>query len=84
MNYKSFNLIVERSKINPEGTVRYLQFIFRESRQKAEYDSYVIKQKRIANIIVRNNIILVGELNNDAIEKFLLVNGTESSERIRL
>lgn len=84
MNYKSFNLIVERSKINPEGTVRCLQFIFRESRQKAEYDSYVIKQKRIANIIVRNNIILVGELNNDAIEKFLLVNGTESSERIRL
>jgi uncharacterized Fe-S cluster protein YjdI len=84
INYKSFNSIVERSKSNPEGTVRYLQFIFLESGQKAEYDSSVIKQKRVANVIVTNKLIQDGVLNVEAMDEFILVNGTEFSERVRL
>ncbi|MFT6923148.1 MAG: hypothetical protein ACJA1C_002158 [Crocinitomicaceae bacterium] len=84
INHRSFKSLVEKTDTNPDGTVRYLEFIFLESGQKAEYDSSVIKQKRVAKLVVTNNLIKDGVLNEEAMNEFILVNGTPFSERIKL
>jgi hypothetical protein len=84
INYLSFNSLVEVTKNNPKGTVNYLEFIFLESGKKAEYSFAPIHQKRVAAIILSNKLIQNGELNQEAMDEFILVNGTRFSERIRL
>jgi hypothetical protein len=38
VNYRDFNSPVEVSRANPQGTVRYFEFVFFSSKQKAETD----------------------------------------------
>ena len=84
INFLSFNSPVEVTKNNPRGNVDYLEFIFLESGQKAEYSFAPIHPKRVAAIILSNKLIQNGELNQEAMDEFILVNGTRFSERIRL
>lgn len=83
INYLSFNSPVEVTKNNPKGTVNYLEFIFIESEKKAEYSFAPIHPKRVAAIILSNKLIQNGELNQEAMDEFILVNGTRFSERIK-
>lgn len=83
INFLSFKSPVEVSKSNPSGNVNYLEFIFLESQQKAEYSIAPIHPKRVAAIIVSNNLIQNGELNEAAMNEFILANGTRFSERIK-
>jgi hypothetical protein len=48
VNYRDFNSPVEVSKANPEGTVRYFEFVFFSSKQKAETDFTGIKEIHVA------------------------------------
>lgn len=84
INFLSFKSPVEVTTSNPTGNVDYLEFIFLESEQKAEYSIAPIHPKRVAAIIVSNGLIQNGELNEEAVNEFILTNGTRFSERIRL
>lgn len=84
INFLSFKSPVEVSSSNPTGNVDYLEFIFLESGKKAEYSIAPIHPKRVAAIIVSNNLIEEGKLNEEAVDEFILTNGTRFSERIRL
>jgi hypothetical protein len=84
INFLSFKSPVEVSSSNPTGNVDYLEFIFLESGKKAEYSIAPIHPKRVAAIIINNDLIKDGELNVEAMDEFILTNGTRFSERIRL
>lgn len=83
INFLSFKSPVEITKSNPNGTVNYLEFIFLDSERKAEYSVAPIHPKRVAAIIVNNQLIQDGVLNEAAMNEFILTNGTRFSERIR-
>ena len=84
IRYQMFNSLVERSQANPNGTVRYLEFIFLESEKKAEYDSSVINPKQVAKLVHKNGLFVNGELDATAVDQFVLINGTKFSERVKL
>jgi hypothetical protein len=84
INFLSFRSPVEVTNNNPTGNVDYLEFIFLDSGKKAESSIAPFHPKRVAAIIVNNNLIINGELNEEAMDEFILTNGTRFSERIRL
>lgn len=83
INFREFNSPVEVSSNNPKGRVTYFEFIFLASRQKAEVEELGIKQEKVAKMIIANNLIKDGKLDEKAVDEFILVNGTPFSERIK-
>ena len=83
INYRQFNSPVERKAANPDGIVRYYEFIFLDSKQKAEIKYVGISSKKLANSIVTNKLIENGKLDKKAVDEFILINGTPFSERIK-
>ncbi len=81
INYKEFKSPMERKASNPEGIVRYFEYIFLESKSKAEVEYLYMKEEKVAKDIVKNNLIVNGKLNGKAVEEFVLVHGTSFSER---
>ena|SRR4028119_1624057 len=82
-NYRSFNSAAEISRSNTHGTERYYEFIFLDSKQKAEVDYLSLKEKHLAKTIVKAGLIVDGKLNEKAVEEFVLVHGTRFSEKER-
>lgn len=69
---------------NPDGTVHYLQFIFLESKQKAETNDpalLMLKPKDVAKLIVKAELFKTGELDAEAVSNFVLTKGTAYSDR---
>lgn len=83
INYRSFNSPVEVNASNPEGTVRYFEFIFLESKQKAEVKFVGISEKNMAKFIVSNNLMVDGHLDPKAVDEFVLTHGTPFAERVK-
>jgi len=83
INYREFNSPVEISSSNPKGTVRYYEFIFLESKQKAEIKYAGISSEKVAKRIVSGNLIVNGKLDIKAVDEFVLTNGTPFSERVK-
>lgn len=83
INYRDFNSTSEISKSNPDGTVRYFEYIFLESKQKTEIDFYAMSPKSIAKTIVTNKLIVNGKLDQKAVDEFVLVNGTPFKDRVK-
>jgi hypothetical protein len=81
--YKSFKSPVEVSSSNPEGMVRYYQYIFLESGRKAENGFIFWKEKKLAALMVEFNLIKDGKLNEEGVKEFIMVNGNEYSERVK-
>jgi hypothetical protein len=83
INFREFNSPVEVSSSNPKGRVTYFEFVFLASRQKAEVEEAGLKQERVAKLILANNLVRDGKLNELAVDEFILVNGTRFSERVK-
>ncbi len=83
INYRDFKSPVEVSKYNPEGNVQYYEFIFLESKQKAEINYVGITVEKVAKSIISNNLIVDGKLDVAAVDEFILSNGTPFSERVK-
>jgi hypothetical protein len=83
VNYRDFKSFVQRNASNPEGIVRYFEFIFLASKTKAEIEFMGIKEEKLAKSIVKNNLIAGGKLNDKAVEEFVLVHGTSFSDKSR-
>lgn len=81
INYKEFKSPMERKASNPEGIVRYYEYIFLVSKSKAEIEYLYMKEEKVAKNIVKNNLIVNGKLNDKAVEEFVLVHGTDFSAR---
>lgn len=83
INFREFNSPVEVSQSNPKGNVTYFEYIFLESRQKAEVNFYNLKELKLAKDIVKNGLMKNGMLNKDAVDEFVLVHGTPFSARVK-
>ncbi len=83
INFRSFKSPVEVSKYNKDGTVSYYEFIFLESKQKAEIAFMSINSEKLARSILSNKLMVDGKLNHSAVEEFILVNGTPFSDRVK-
>ncbi len=83
INYKEFKSPMERKSSNPEGIVRYYEYIFLKSKTKAEVEFLYIKEEKVAKNILKNNLIANGKINETAVEEFVLVHGTAFSERAK-
>lgn len=81
--YKSFKSPVEINKSNPEGVVRYFQYIFLETGRIAESATVWMKEKKLAAYIVKHGLFKAGELDEKAVKEFILMNGTPFSDRIK-
>lgn len=83
INVRDFNSPVEVSKSNPDGRVVYYEFIFLESKQKAEMEFAGAKEERVAKIIYQNKLITEGQLNVSAVDEFVLTHGTPFNDRVK-
>lgn len=83
INYHTFNSPAETSSGNPKGRVEYFEFVFLESKTKAEIKANVIKEVKVAKLIVKNNLFREGKLDTKAVDEFVLVHGTNFSSRVR-
>jgi len=82
-NMREFNSPVEVSQANPKGRVIYLEFVFPETKQKAEIVFPGIKSEKVGKVIVKNGLIKEGALDQKAIDDFVFNAGTPFSERVR-
>ena len=83
VNYRMFNSPMEVSKSNPNGTVRYYEFIFLESRQKCETRAAGIKEFRLAKFILKSELMVDGQLKKEAVDDFVFSQGTPFSDRVK-
>lgn len=83
INYRDFKSLVERQPSNPDGIVRYYEFIFLASKTKAEIEFMGIKEEKLAKTIVKNHLFNGGKLDEKAVEEFVLVHGTYFSTKAR-
>ena len=67
---------------NPDGRVTYSKFVFLDSADHVcEADISFLKNDKLAKYIVKNNLIINGELNAPEVKTFALVKGKPFSER---
>lgn len=78
---EEFNDLAERKPSNTQGRVTYLSFVFLESKQKAEIGLFSLKTEKVAKMIVKNELFKDGKLNQEAVDNFVLINGTPFSKR---
>ena len=74
----------KKDAANPEGIVHYLQFIFLESKQKAEMDYpsvIILKPVHVAKIIVKAELFKNSELDAEAVNNFVLSKGLPYTDR---
>ena len=79
--YRDFKSSVEISRANPQGIVRYIEFVFTETKQKAEVEFPGVKCEKIGKVIVKNQLIKDGKLDPKAVDDFVFTSGTPFSDR---
>lgn len=80
---RSYKDPMEISKSNPEGTVRYAEYIFINSGERAESSKSFWKAKKMAKFIHKSELFKDGMLNDEAVKDFVLENGMEYSKNRR-
>jgi hypothetical protein len=81
IKFEDYNDPTKAQASNPKGRVTYFEFVFLESKQKAETDAVGIKSIKVAKFIVKNELFLNGMLNPTAVDNFVLVNEPSFSKR---
>ncbi len=81
INYREFKSFVERNQANPQGIVRYYEFIFFTSKTKAEIEYTDLSKVALAKLILKNNLVSAGKINDKAVGEFVFANGTPFSQR---
>lgn len=70
----SYQSTSEINQGNPDGSVAYSTFIFFDSEQRTEM-RYAAVGKWIAKQLVKNNIMVDGLINQEAVDEFVLIHG---------
>lgn len=83
VNYRDFKSAVEISRANPQGIVRYLEFVFFSSKQKAETDFMGMKEIHLAKFILKNKLVKDGKINQPAVDEFVFSSGTPFADRVK-
>jgi hypothetical protein len=73
----------EITTANKDGRVLYFEFVFLRSKQKAEIAFTGLKSEKLAKVIVKAKLFKDGQLDEKAVDEFVLINGTKFSERAR-
>lgn len=82
INYRTYQDPLKRSELNTTGIVNYFEVVFLKSRQKAEVEASTFKvEKTLMTKLVKGKLFEKGALNEEAVDDFVLVNGTEFSNR---
>lgn len=79
--FREYKDIKEIKPSNPNGRVIYYEFIFLESKKKAEIAWVGGKTEKVAKAIVKEKLFKDGELDEAAVEEFVTVNGTNFSDK---
>jgi hypothetical protein len=79
--YRNFNDYSKVEAANPKGNVNYYEFIFLKSKKKAEIPFPGVKLSKLFKEIVKAGLFKDGKIDQNAIEEFILVNGTAFSDR---
>ncbi len=74
IKYEEYKDQKEVKSANPNGNVNYYQITFMESKQTAEFLFY-LKQNKLAEFLVEQNLIKDGTISEDSENEFVLVNG---------
>jgi hypothetical protein len=82
MQFLDFNNPNKISNANPKGRVTYFEFTFFNDKQKCEHIGASTK-KGIAKLIVEQNLVKDQQVNQEAENKFVLINGMKFSEEKR-
>lgn len=82
MQFLDFNNPNKISNSNPKGRVTYFEFTFFNDKQKCEHLGASTK-KGIAKFIVEQNLVKDQQVNQEAENKFVLINGMKFSEEKR-
>ncbi len=80
LKFNDYNDPKEISSANPEGRETYYEVTFLESSQKAEIPAYA-RQIKMAEFIVKQNIVQNGTISKDSELEFILINGTPYSKK---
>ena len=83
INFRDYNSPTEISAGNPKGHVVYSEYVFLETKQKAEVEYFYIKHAKLAKYIIQNKLIVNGLLDNKAVEEFVVSKGTPFKERVK-
>lgn len=78
LKFYDFNDPKEISSANPKGRVTYYEVTFLESKQKAEIPAYA-RQVKMAEILVKQNLIIDGTITEESEQEFILINGNPYS-----
>lgn len=76
INYRDFKSKSEVSQSNPDGIVRYYEFIFLTTKKKCELKYKGLGQKAMAKLLVSNGLMVNGAFDPKAADEFVLVHGT--------
>lgn len=80
LKFYSYKDPKEISSANPNGNVNYYEVTFLESNQKAEIPVYA-RQIKMAELLVRQNLIQDGTITEESEQEFILVNGNAYSQK---
>lgn len=80
LKFNDYNDPKERSSSNPDGRETYYEVTFLESNNKAEIPAYA-RQIKMAEFLVKQNLVQNGTISKESEQEFLLVNGTPYSQK---
>lgn len=80
LKFQDYHDPKEISSANPNGRVSYYEVTFLESNQIAEIMVYA-RQIKMAEYIVKLNLVKNGEITPEAEQEFIMVNGREYSRK---
>ncbi len=80
LKFQDYNDPKEISSANPNGRQTYFEVTFLESNQIAEIPAFA-RQIKMAEFIVKQNLVKDGDISADAEQEFILVNGREYSRK---
>ena len=80
LKFNDYNDPKEVSASNPSGRQTYYEVTFLESSQKAEIPAYA-RQIKMAEFLVKQNLVQNGTISKDSEQEFILINGTPYSKK---
>jgi hypothetical protein len=80
LKFYDYNDYKEISSANPKGRVTYYEVTFLESGQKAEIPAFA-RQLKMAELLVKQNLVQDGTISKESEQEFILVNGTPYSKK---
>ena len=80
LKFYDYNDYKEISSANPKGRVTYYEVTFLGSGQKAEIPAFA-RQVKMAEILVKQNLVQNGAISNESEQEFIMVNGTPYSKK---